>query len=283
MLPNISKTNIIENKETKAQKFLLKVLKKMKDSGNLNFDYTGSVGSPDVNTYILKALLSQHLSAEVFERSIISQTMGGTNGIFLLSTLLAKYYVEVPNILIPEKHADKYSILSGFEFSIEKYEKVDLSLIENAKDRSIIFLYPFSDDGEVYKTFNSTLIEYINKKKLFIVFQADEVFFDRSCEEGSTLETLLGKSFEEVAQFYSLVDCCAINIDTSRWLFMPGTRFGQLIIRFPIGASTKNLNDKLGILNRLTVSTPTKLGVDIARVLFEDLDLSTKFARIILE
>jgi hypothetical protein len=282
MLADIGKIAPYFDKETQVQHVYLEVIGSLQSSEKLNFEYLGPNGDPLVSEAVFKSIFGALYSKEISAKTAKIHTSNGINGMYDFSYLISNYYLEGVTYYLPQADLGRYDIIKGYQNPIETYGKLAALDISKLKNDSILVINSSTlKEQACDEIFNNELIEQINSKNIFVVLDIDRLDFDSKGRVERDFNHLLGESAKNISNIFVRLNNVGLNFDTGKITYMPGLNFGNLFIKFPEGSDPHLFESTSAFQNRITLSTPIKLGLDIIKVLLEDNEYSRTVASLL--
>lgn len=284
MLPAIDKIDSFLDKETKVQRSLLEVLDHLITGSKLDFEYLGPIGDPVITTKVFDAILAELNNEEISKHTAKTQTLGSIHGNYVVAYLVHNFYVENAQYYLPQTDLGRYDVIKGYNNPTEVYSDLVSLKFNELKDDSILIINSATlAKINAESVFNEQAINALNSKNIFVFFDIDHINLTNLNLSSQTLKALLGKAAALYAQLFARIDNVGLNFDTGKLLCVEGLNLGHLYLKFPDHEQAPAFEKTVSILNRTTLSTPVKLGVDILKALFDEESKHEQVIRLLTE
>jgi len=248
------------------------ILKHLADKHQLDFEYLGSLGIPELNSKLFDVVFKG--TALEGEGQVVakSQNCGLTQGLHNFVILLAKHHCSDFVLHVPEKLAPRFEYAGERGLNIQLYKEGSTPILAEG-DVLVV------DPNVVTQTLTPERVAEINSKQVIAMLATD-----RLCLEGvdkqplTSLQEVLRVGLLPYTSILATVENFAFFYDLSTMLGFPGLNTGFTNIRFESAEFAADYERQMTMYNRLTISTHVKLGDDFLQVLLTDPHFSQRFA-----
>ena len=258
----------------KARLVLNKVIRTLNESGKLNFEYTNNSGEADVTNQMFNVLFSD---LDVFKHSkqfSKIQTVNNKNAVFLVSYVLKNYHCEDFQIYVPQNLKQFYEIFEEVKLNVHYFE--DIHSVKYGQGDFVIL-----DQHQVENFLDQKTIEDLNHKQVCVLVSVDSIPLKENQKQSiKTLSDYFKIGLNPILSKLSKLNSFCLNLDTGSICAFEGLNTGHMYFRFQDAENeAEDFEATFAKIARLTVSTLTKLGADILRVLLSDEKLSGEFIK----
>ena len=273
MLPTIDKIEPFLDKETRVQRSFLDLLDDLVAENKLDFEYLSSIGDPDTTKKVFDVVVAESNSETISKHTAKVQTLGGIHGIYVMSYLVHNFYAKNAQYYLPQANVQRYDAIKGYDNPTEIYTDLESLSFNALKDDSILVINSaFLAKVNFESVFSEQAINILNNKSIQVFLDIDQLDLSNLVLPSYTLRALLAKAAAPVGQLFAKIDNVSLSLDTGKILFMEGLNFGHLFLKFQSEEQAQLFEKAVSVMNRTTLSTPVKLGVDIVKALFENED-----------
>lgn len=249
------------------------VIRRLSEAGKLDFEYTGPNGEADVSDLLFKTLFKGKGPAELATQVAKVQGVGIENAIATVADLLKRHHCSDFKVHLPKSLEAQYVTFSEQKLTLETYHSPTEAKL--AQGDLIVLV---REDIPNYIT--ETRIAELNDMQVSVMVTADSLLLPKGVpSELESVSAVLNLGLSDITTPLSRLHSFFFAIDDSAILAIEGLKCSHLYIRFEEPGYASDYEAALSYFNRLTISTPTKLGADILRVLLTDKEQSELFVQ----
>lgn len=263
------------NKKQEARMVLKTVLKFLDDQNKLDFEYTTPSGEVDVTKKLFNTIFDTALFPTLDIHCAKHQTSGWLHGIFIVSKIATEFHLENFKVHIQNSVKQLYSVFEHLGSSVIYFDSLS-DIILGVGDILIL------DPVVLEKGISTQTINDINDKQVVVMVSVDSISITKN-ESIQLLNDFIRIGLSALTSQLTKLNSFIFNFDDSRAFAYEGLKTGHLFFKFEDPEFAAEYEQQMSSISRLTISTPTKLGADLLRVLLNEKQFSQKFVDVLMK
>lgn len=263
-------------KKHKMRQVAKEVMHHLLEAGKLDFEYTNPGGEADVSEALFQAIFEGRGPADLGARVAKGQGAGLAQNVFVVAHLLTLHHCRDFRVHVPTSLKNAYEVFEVQKLPVHLYKELDEV---QPGQGDLVVLRP----ADVAKYLTEARAAQLNELQVTAMTAVDALSLPKDAAELTSVARVFNEGLAEVTGPLCRLNSFILAVDDSAILALEGLKVSHLFIRFEEDGFAKEYQEAMGLVNRLTISTPTKLGADILRVLLREPGFSGRYAGALVE